>query len=160
MKSLITTLGCMVLLLISCGGEKKKIPNNPVPTLENTRQADLKKSIRSEAGESKANDKAEAQEESTMTKEQLATAQKLIDKYKNVSLDNAKKIFKSSCAICHGFKGNMMINGAKDLTKSKISLKESVAQVYFGKGLMTPFKGVLKDEEIIAVSKYVETLRK
>jgi len=74
---------------------------------------------------------------------------------------NAVKIFKMHCALCHGFKGNMMINGAKDLTKSTIPLEESVAQVYHGKGLMTPYKGVLTDAEIIAVCQYIESgLRK
>ena len=48
----------------------------------------------------------------------------------------------------------------KDLTKSKLPLVESVAQVYHGKGLMTPYKGILKDPEIVAVAKYIETLRK
>ena len=50
-------------------------------------------------------------------------------------------------------------NGAKDLTISEADLTERVAQVYFGKGLMTPFKGVLSDAEIVAVSQYLETLR-
>ena len=54
----------------------------------------------------------------------------------------------------------MKINGAKDLTKSKISINEAVAQVYFGRGLMQPYKGLLSDAEIIAVSKYSESLRK
>jgi len=136
-------------MMVSCGGEKNKSQTNPVPTMENTGQSKIEKAK-----------KTEDQDETTMSKKQLAQAQKLIDEHKDLASIDAKKVFKSSCAICHGFKGNMMINGAKDLTKSKISLKESVAQVYFGKGLMTPFKGVLKDEEIVAVSQYVETLRK
>ena len=64
------------------------------------------------------------------------------------------------CSICHGFKGNMEINGAKNLMKSTITQQEAVAQVYHGKGLMVPYKGVLTDAEIVAVSKYTETLRK
>ena len=57
--------------------------------------------------------------------------------------------------------GKMAINGAKDLTKVKTSLEENVAQIYHGKGLMTPFRGVLKDAEIVAVANYVRgTLRK
>ena len=34
--------------------------------------------------------------------------------------------------------------------------EEEVAQVYFGKGLMTPFKGIMTDAEIVAVAKYIE----
>ena len=96
------------------------------------------------------------------TPEQLAKAKEMIEANGDVDYSkiNAKKIFKNYCAICHGFKGDMNINGAKDLTVSKITLEDRVAQVYFGKGLMTPFKGVLKDHEIIAVGQYVETLRK
>jgi len=96
------------------------------------------------------------------TPEQLAKAKEVLDgaDKKKVADIDAKKIFKIHCSLCHGFKGNMMVNGAKDLTKSKITLQEAVAQVYHGKGLMTPYYGVLSNEEIVAVSKYAETLRK
>jgi len=69
---------------------------------------------------------------------------------------DAKKKFKMLCSACHGFKGNLMVNGAKDLTKSKITMAQSVAQVYFGRGNMTPFKGVMEDAEIVAVAKYIQ----
>jgi mono/diheme cytochrome c family protein len=72
---------------------------------------------------------------------------------------DAKKVYKMYCSNCHGIKGDMEVNGAKDLRKSKLSAGAIAAQVYFGKGLMTPFRGVLKDEEVMAVSKYVESLR-
>lgn len=94
--------------------------------------------------------------------DQLAVAKKLIsatDKDKVKAVD-AKKMFKNYCAICHGRKGNMEINGAKNLSKTNSSLEQRVAQVYFGKGTMTPFKGIIKDEEIIAVAKYIDELKK
>ncbi|MFT7449594.1 MAG: mono/diheme cytochrome c family protein [Patescibacteria group bacterium] len=72
---------------------------------------------------------------------------------------NAKQLFKNYCAICHGTTGNLNVNGATDLTASILSLEERVAQVYHGRGLMTPFKGLLKDHEIMAVTKYIEELR-
>lgn len=103
-----------------------------------------------------------AEDESEPTPpEHLEKAREIIasvDK-KEVKAVDARKKFKNACAICHGTKGNMEINGAKNLTKSKISLEEAVAQVYHGKGLMTPFKGILTDVEIVAVSRYVETFR-
>ena len=68
----------------------------------------------------------------------------------------SKTKYKRLCAACHGFTGDLNVNGAKDLTASKIPLEESVAQIYHGKGLMTPFKGLLKDHEIVAVAKYIE----
>ena len=94
--------------------------------------------------------------------EQIEVAKKLIastnaDKVKGI---DAKKMFKNYCAICHGRKGNMEINGSKDLSKSKTSLEQRVAQIYFGKGTMTPFKGIIKDEEIIAVAQYIDELKK
>ncbi len=95
-------------------------------------------------------------------KEHLDKAKEIIAGVKDSDVDaiDAKKKFKMLCATCHGFTGDLNVNGAKDLTKSKISLTESVAQVYHGKGLMTPFKGIMTDAEIVAVAKYIETLRK
>lgn len=92
---------------------------------------------------------------------QLDRAKKLIAKVsqKDVEAVDAKKKYVSYCASCHGQKGLMSINGAKKLTKSTASLEESVAQIYEGKGMMTPFRGILKDEEIVAVARYIETFR-
>ena len=73
---------------------------------------------------------------------------------------DAKKVFKMYCTACHGFTGDLNVNGATDLTTSTLPLEERVAQVYNGRGLMTPFKGLLKDAEIVAVGNYVESLRK
>ena len=107
-------------------------------------------------------EKEEVVSTSSMSPSQIDKAKSIIaaaspDKIAGI---NAKRVFKNKCATCHGFTGNLGVNGAKDLTASVISLEEAIAQVYFGKGLMTPFKGLLSDEEIVAVSKYTETLRK
>ena len=83
-----------------------------------------------------------------------STSQEAIDKI------DAGAIFKNYCGICHGRKGDLSISGSKILTETTTSLQERVAQIYFGKGTMTPFKGTLKDEEIIAVAKYIDTLKK
>jgi len=99
---------------------------------------------------------------SSMDGDQVAKAKEIISSVsdKAVAAINAKKVFKANCASCHGFTGNLAINGAKDLTASTISLEEAIAQVYHGKGLMTPYKDVLSAEELVAVAKYTETLRK
>ena len=99
---------------------------------------------------------------SSISTEQIAKAKEIIGSVTEKAMKglNPKKIFKTNCASCHGFTGNLAINGAKDLTKSTISLQEAVAQVYHGKGLMTPYKDVLSAEELVAVAKYTETLRK
>ncbi len=97
----------------------------------------------------------------TVSDEHYKEAVKLLKSVsdKDVADVDAAKKFKIHCAACHGIKGNMVINGSKDLSISKLPLEESVAQVYFGKGLMTPFKGVMSDAEIVAVAKYIEGFR-
>jgi len=94
----------------------------------------------------------------TVPPEQLAKAKEIIASVsaKDIAAVDAKQKYKLVCSACHGFTGNLNVNGAKDLTKSTLPLAESVAQVYHGKGLMTPFKGLLSDAEIVAVSKYIE----
>ncbi len=136
-------------ILIGCGGnepttEKKKVPT--APKKETVTKSD-------EASDTKA--------ASTVPPEQLAKAEEIIASVsaKDIAAVDAKQKYKLVCSACHGFTGNLNVNGAKDLTKSTLPLAESVAQVYHGKGLMTPFKGLLSDAEIVAVSKYIEELR-
>ena len=151
-QQIVGLLFTVLIICVGCNGENKTRNNStPVPV----------KSASTEKNDGK-NKIIDATQSDGATPEQLAKAKEIIASVSEdeVSSINAKKLYKMNCGICHGFKGNMMINGAKDLSISKIALEESVAQVYFGKGLMTPFKGVLKDAEIVAVGKYVETLRK
>lgn len=149
-KSIFVMCFSLLALTIACNGENK------------TRTGSKSKVPQAEEVKNSIKDSSKSESKNATDPEQLAKAKEMIssiseDEIKSI---NAKKLFKSYCGICHGFKGNMKINGAKDLTISSISLEESVAQVYFGRGLMTPFKGVLKDAEIVALSKYAETLRK
>ena len=150
------------LFVLACGGgvgpdkvtDSKSSSVNPI----NVEKAVKTKS--STKSSLKANETSS--QDPTMTKEQLDKAKAIISKVtdKDIEALKAGKIYRSNCALCHGFKGKMKINGAKDLTKSTIPLHEAVAQVYFGKGLMNPYKGVLKDAEIVAVCQYIEKLRK
>ncbi len=136
----------------SCAPEKKQKKKSNVEQVAD-------ESPKKKAKKKKA---AEKNDSSGATPEQLAKAKEIIANVGAKDLEgiDAKKKFKTFCATCHGFTGDLNVNGAKDLTISKISLEESVAQVYHGKGLMTPFKGILKDAEIVAVAKWIETLRK
>ncbi|MDA8693125.1 cytochrome c [Saprospiraceae bacterium] len=103
----------------------------------------------------------EAEEQTDpMTKEQLDKAKLIIKDAGDVSDIDAKKLFKQQCSSCHGRKGNLKINGAKKLTKSKIDLENAVARIYFGKGLMTSYRKILSEKEIVAVAKYAQTLKK
>jgi len=128
-----------------------------------------KKTITSEvAQETKASTTSlsrEAEDESEVVvipKDQLIKAEEIITSVtaEELGLLDSKLLFKQNCSICHGMKGNMKINGAKDLTKSRTTLVKSVAQVYFGRRLMTPFKGKLTDAEIVATSQYALDLGK
>lgn len=78
----------------------------------------------------------------------------------NEELSYAKKKYDQFCVACHGRDGKLGINGATDLTKSISGTKSRIKTITRGKGLMTPFKGILKPEEIEAVAKYTIHLRK
>jgi cytochrome c6 len=77
---------------------------------------------------------------------------------KNAAADGAV-IFKKYCILCHGVDGKLGLNGAKDLTLSKLSEAERMVIVTNGRNTMTPFKGVLSEEEIKAVVAYTLTLK-
>ena len=153
------TLVSIVVILLACGsGEpSKKGPKVEAPKVNAIDKVSAKKNTAKATTEQSTEGTAEATTAS-MTPEQIAKAKKLIKAATQEQLDetNPAKIYKMHCALCHGFNGKMMVNGAKDLTKATLPLEESVAQVYFGKGLMQPYKGVLTDPEIVAISKYVE----
>ncbi len=67
-------------------------------------------------------------------------------------------LYKTHCRICHGIDGKLGINGAKDLTQSKMTLDERINNITNGKGTMTAFKGLLSKDEIKALAEYTFTL--
>jgi len=149
-----------IFVLASCGGDGTDKPKSNKPTVKNS----TKKETAAKEDTKKVSAKKEKEDDNSIPTppEHLEKAREIIASVEKdeVKAVDAKKKFKNLCAICHGTKGNMEINGAKNLSKSKVSLEESVAQVYHGKGLMTPFKGILSDTEIVAVSRYIEEFRK
>lgn len=80
--------------------------------------------------------------------------------FDDVSAEDGKKIFKQYCILCHGADGKLGLNGAKDLTVTKLTLKERVALIKSGKNTMTPFEGILTEAEMIAAAKYTMTIGK
>jgi len=52
--------------------------------------------------------------------------------------------------------GTLEINGSKDLSKSVMSLEETVARIYFGEGFMNAFESLMTEEEIVAVAQFLE----
>ena len=81
------------------------------------------------------------------------------EKKNNATSVDGSKIYKQKCAICHGTDGKLGLNNSKDLTKSPMTLAERMAIIKSGKGAMTPFGALLKEEEIKAVAAYTFKLK-
>jgi len=71
-----------------------------------------------------------------------------------------KLIYKQYCVICHGADGTLGVSDATDLSKSNVSMEERIDQITNGKGLMTPYKDILSEEQIKAVADYLDELKK
>lgn len=69
-------------------------------------------------------------------------------------LAKGKATFQKLCIACHGGDGEMSLNGAKKFSESVLSLEERVLVITNGKNMMTPYKGILSEEEIKAVAGY------
>jgi len=70
------------------------------------------------------------------------------------------KTYLANCAFCHGADGKKMYRNAKDLTQTQFSFDDIQQMVREGsKGKMPGYTAVITDEEIAAVSKFVETLK-
>ncbi len=70
------------------------------------------------------------------------------------------KIFAANCTMCHGTDGKKMYRGATDLSASALNPSLIPVMIREGsKGKMPAFSNTLTDEEINAVTVYVQTLR-
>lgn len=76
----------------------------------------------------------------------------------NLPLD-ARSIFTSKCALCHGHDGKQQYAGAKNLGESVLTSEEVNKIISEGKGNMPPHRGTLSAEEIQLLTAYVITLR-
>ncbi len=170
----------MVFLLGACSSEtppakvnqapaRTTAPQTPAPVAKAAPVGDeapaskTKTEATEPATESPEEEVAAAKEETLIPEEELTKARAILASVKEEDIQavNAKKKYKMYCATCHGFTGNLNVNGAKDLTKSVLRIEGSVAQIYHGRGLMTPFKGLMTEAEIVAVARYIEkNLRK
>lgn len=73
---------------------------------------------------------------------------------------NGQELYIASCGKCHGVDGKLNLLGAKDLTVSTMDLNARIEIIKNGKNAMTPFWGILNEEQIKAVAEYTETLKK
>ena len=79
---------------------------------------------------------------------------------KKVVTDLGEKLYKNKCVICHGIDGDLQFNGAKNIQESVLTLEDRINLINNGKGLMTPFKGILTEDEMKAVAEYSMKLTK
>lgn len=77
---------------------------------------------------------------------------------KNATLEG-EAIYKKYCITCHGADGKLGLNGAKDMTVSILTEAERIQLVRKGKNTMTPFEGILSEDQIKAVVAYSMTLK-
>src|SRR6185503_9592218 len=75
------------------------------------------------------------------------------------SVTEGEQIYKRYCILCHGADGKLGVNGAKDITISKLTLEEREAQIKKGKNTMTPFEGILTETQMKSAALYSMTLK-
>ena len=69
-----------------------------------------------------------------------------------------RELYSQYCILCHGDDGKREFNGAKDITVSELTLEGRIELITNGRGLMTPFEGILQPEDIKKVAAYSMTL--
>ncbi|MDQ3109994.1 MAG: cytochrome c [Bacteroidota bacterium] len=73
---------------------------------------------------------------------------------------NGKELYEEKCQLCHGGDGKQNTMGAADLSTSTLDHAVVTTIITSGKNSMKAFSPELNGEQIEAVAKYVETLRK
>jgi mono/diheme cytochrome c family protein len=75
-------------------------------------------------------------------------------------VERGRILFMTSCKLCHGADGTQGLNGAKDLSTSKLTKDEKLHVIKNGRNAMAAYKNILEEGEINAISAFVETLKK
>lgn len=70
---------------------------------------------------------------------------------------NGKEIYQEKCALCHGNDGKLGLSGAKDITATALNHTDIVTLIANGKNTMPAFNTTLNNEQIEAVTNYIET---
>jgi cytochrome c6 len=80
-----------------------------------------------------------------------------INPTQNQLLSQAKSIYLSNCAACHGADGKLGLSGAKDLTASQLTYEQKYEVIKYGKNAMPSYRQ-LSDEQINALIAYTDGL--
>jgi mono/diheme cytochrome c family protein len=70
------------------------------------------------------------------------------------------QLYSDNCVICHGKDGKAGMSGATDLSTSVLSHESTVDVIANGRNAMRAFSNQFTKEEIEAIAKHVESLRK
>jgi mono/diheme cytochrome c family protein len=81
------------------------------------------------------------------------------DQQTNKSTEDAKDLFESKCAVCHGSYGTAGIGNAANLQTSRLDSASIVHIINEGKSAMPSFKSQLAGAEINKIAIYVRSLQ-
>lgn len=70
------------------------------------------------------------------------------------------QLYTDNCMVCHGVDGKAGMSGATDLSTSVLSHESTMDVITNGRNGMRPFGSQFSKEEIEAIAKHVESLRK
>jgi mono/diheme cytochrome c family protein len=76
------------------------------------------------------------------------------------ALVHGKALFEGNCVACHGADGQAGIAGSKDLTITQLDGAGLKNIIVNGKNAMPPYKKVLNEQEVDALTKYVQSMKK
>lgn len=82
-----------------------------------------------------------------------------VEKDKNAANDGAQ-LYNDNCVVCHGQDGKAGMSGATDLSASVLSHENTLSVITNGRNTMRAFGSQFSKEEIEAIAKHVESLRK
>lgn len=76
------------------------------------------------------------------------------------ALVHGKALFTANCVQCHGEDGQLGLAGSKNLTVSQLDEAGIKNIISNGKNAMPPYKKVLNEQEVNALTKYVQGMKK
>ncbi|MDX1478490.1 MAG: cytochrome c [Saprospiraceae bacterium] len=74
-------------------------------------------------------------------------------------LAEGEQLYRQYCILCHGEDGKLQLNGAMDITQSQLTIEERIELMKNGRNLMTPFEGILTEDQMRLIANYAITLK-